>query len=121
MCDKARSEFVCNNFSSSNPAMLNKLILLSALVQGTLSMGTEANLKTSVMETIRSHVDSYAPTKTQCSDTTPCCTVSSSESCSLSTMPKDETTLVLPGGDTRCIYSYSTPFAFQVNAETIFR
>ena len=37
-----------------------------------------------------------------------CCNVSSSESCGLSSMPKDETTLVLPGGDTRCIYSYST-------------
>jgi hypothetical protein len=29
-------------------------------------------------------------------------------------MPKDQTTLVLPGGNTRCIHSYSTPFAFQV-------
>lgn len=29
-------------------------------------------------------------------------------------MKKDETTMVLPGGKTRCIFSYSTPFAFQV-------
>eukprot|EP00604_Paraphysomonas_vestita_P003633 CAMPEP_0174820236 /NCGR_PEP_ID=MMETSP1107-20130205/3928_1 /TAXON_ID=36770 /ORGANISM="Paraphysomonas vestita, Strain GFlagA" /LENGTH=376 /DNA_ID=CAMNT_0016035169 /DNA_START=214 /DNA_END=1344 /DNA_ORIENTATION=+ len=29
-------------------------------------------------------------------------------------MPKDQTTLVLPGGNTRCIFSTSTPFAFQV-------
>ena len=43
-----------------------------------------------------------------------CCNVTSSESCSLADMPKDETTLVLPGGETRCIYSYSTPYAFQV-------
>lgn len=29
-------------------------------------------------------------------------------------MPRDQTTLVLPGGNTRCIYSDSTPFAIQV-------
>eukprot|EP00981_Chlorochromonas_danica_P003179 scaffold633_cov288-Ochromonas_danica.AAC.14 len=29
-------------------------------------------------------------------------------------MTKDSSTLVLPGGETRCIFSYSTPFAFQV-------
>ena len=39
-----------------------------------------------------------------------CCNISASSECSLSTMAKDETTLVLPGGNTRCIYSYSSPF-----------
>eukprot|EP00604_Paraphysomonas_vestita_P002025 CAMPEP_0174820430 /NCGR_PEP_ID=MMETSP1107-20130205/4264_1 /TAXON_ID=36770 /ORGANISM="Paraphysomonas vestita, Strain GFlagA" /LENGTH=386 /DNA_ID=CAMNT_0016035773 /DNA_START=126 /DNA_END=1286 /DNA_ORIENTATION=- len=29
-------------------------------------------------------------------------------------LPKDQSTLVLPGGETRCIFSTSTPFAFQV-------
>jgi len=29
-------------------------------------------------------------------------------------MTKDKSTLVLPGGETRCIFSTSTPFAFQV-------
>ena len=43
-----------------------------------------------------------------------CCNITTGESCSISNMPKDQTTLVLPGGETRCIYSYSTPFAFQV-------
>ncbi len=43
-----------------------------------------------------------------------CCNVTTANSCSISRMPKDETTLVLPGGNTRCIHSYSTPFAFQV-------
>lgn len=43
-----------------------------------------------------------------------CCNVTSTESCPISTMLKDQSTLVLPGGETRCIYSYSTPFAFQV-------
>lgn len=43
-----------------------------------------------------------------------CCTVSATESCSVKTFAKDVTTLVLPGGETRCITSTSTPFAFQV-------
>ena len=29
-------------------------------------------------------------------------------------MSKDTSTLVFPGGETRCIYSDSTPYAFQV-------
>lgn len=51
-----------------------------------------------------------------------CCNITSSSSssnsapsCAINTFPKDESTLVLPGGETRCIFSYSTPFAFQVS------
>lgn len=63
---------------------------------------------------IQKHVASFeTPGQDLCTKYT-CCNVSASESCSLADMPKDETTLVLPGGETRCIYSYSTPFAFQV-------
>eukprot|EP00602_Paraphysomonas_sp_CaronLab_P002819 CAMPEP_0185025820 /NCGR_PEP_ID=MMETSP1103-20130426/9394_1 /TAXON_ID=36769 /ORGANISM="Paraphysomonas bandaiensis, Strain Caron Lab Isolate" /LENGTH=380 /DNA_ID=CAMNT_0027559187 /DNA_START=233 /DNA_END=1375 /DNA_ORIENTATION=- len=29
-------------------------------------------------------------------------------------MPRNSSTMVLPGGETRCIYSYSSPFAFEV-------
>lgn len=43
-----------------------------------------------------------------------CCNLTETETCSLSSMPKDKTMLVLPGGETRCIYSDSTPYAFQV-------
>lgn len=39
-----------------------------------------------------------------------CCNVTATESCSLNNMPQDQSTLVLPGGNTRCIYSTSTPF-----------
>ena len=39
-----------------------------------------------------------------------CCKISESESCSLKNMTHDETVLVLPGGETRCIFSYSTDF-----------
>ena len=40
--------------------------------------------------------------------------MSDTEGCSLDSLPSTSSSLVLPGGDTRCIFSYSTPFAFQV-------
>lgn len=61
------------------------------------------------------NVKSYQPAigKSLCQANT-CCNITSTESCSISSFEKGETTMVLPGGSTRCIYSYSTPFAFQV-------
>lgn len=90
-------------------------VIATALAQAALvKNAADVKIDSAVISNIRSHVESYAPTAAQCVGTN-CCTVSSTESCSISTMPKDVTTLVLPGGETRCIYSYSTPFAFQVN------
>mmetsp|Transcript_2400 Transcript_2400/g.3684 ORF Transcript_2400/g.3684 Transcript_2400/m.3684 type:complete len:462 (-) Transcript_2400:1413-2798(-) len=43
-----------------------------------------------------------------------CCNINPENKCSISEMTKDKSTLVFPGGETRCIYSYSTPYAFQV-------
>jgi hypothetical protein len=43
-----------------------------------------------------------------------CCKVSVNETCPISNMPEDESTLVFPGGETRCIFSNSSPFGFQV-------
>jgi hypothetical protein len=62
---------------------------------------------------ILADVASYKSSTDLCDKNT-CCTVTSTESCPISSMIKDQTTMVLPGGETRCIYSYSTPFAFQV-------
>ena len=42
------------------------------------------------------------------------CVVGDTEPCDLADMPKDETTMVYPGGETRCIFSTSSDFAFQV-------
>ena len=42
-----------------------------------------------------------------------CCDLENS-TCNISDMSKDTSTLVFPGGETRCIYSDSTPYAFQV-------
>lgn len=86
-------------------------VLVSILAHSALAR--DVKIDSSVIGSIHKHVQAYAPTSAQCVGTN-CCTVSSTESCSLSSMPKDVTTLVLPGGETRCIYSYSTPFAFQV-------
>jgi len=42
------------------------------------------------------------------------CYLSDSEECELSEMSDETSTLVYPGGTTRCIYADSTPFRFQV-------
>lgn len=54
-----------------------------------------------------------ASSGTLCTTNT-CCNITSSTNCDLSVMKRDESMIVLPGGDTRCIFSTSTPFAFQV-------
>jgi len=45
----------------------------------------------------------------------PCCFIAnSSDGCSLTNMPKLPSTIVFPGGKSRCIFSDSTDFGFQV-------
>jgi hypothetical protein len=44
----------------------------------------------------------------------PCCNITSSEPCDITRMTVDTSTLVQPGGMTRCIFSTSTPYSFQV-------
>ena len=45
----------------------------------------------------------------------PCCDIHKDiYGCSLRNMPKLPSTLVFPGGETRCIFSSSTPYSFQV-------
>jgi hypothetical protein len=43
------------------------------------------------------------------------CHYSDTESCNLASFPKDETSMVFPGGETRCIFSNTPNFAFQVS------
>lgn len=42
------------------------------------------------------------------------CHLASGETCDVRNFPKDETTMVFPGGETRCIFSNTPNFAFQV-------
>jgi hypothetical protein len=88
-------------------------VLLTVGILSQVALGIPSDAMITATVNIRNEVKRYAPKAAQCQGTT-CCTVSSTESCSVASMTKDETTLVLPGGNTRCIYSYSTPFAFQV-------
>jgi hypothetical protein len=83
-------------------------ILLIALI-GVVS----ASLKS--QDIIRAEVSKYQvdTAKDLCRGNT-CCTITDTESCNINTFEKDVSTLVLPGGETRCITSTSTPFAFQV-------
>jgi recombinational DNA repair protein RecR len=66
-------------------------------------------------QTIQNHILSLTPKLGgNICDGQTCCNVTSTEQCSISSMIRDQSILVLPGGETRCIYSTSTPFAFQV-------
>jgi hypothetical protein len=95
------------------------LTCLSTLLAGIVSASPISNYPTNFEEAkalIHDHLDTYYhPLKegSLCSGNS-CCNVTSSNSCSIKSFPKDQSTLVLPGGETRCIFSYSTPFAFQV-------
>ena len=42
------------------------------------------------------------------------CTITPDEPCSIADFPVDETAIVYPGGRTRCIYSDSSSYSFQV-------
>ncbi len=88
-----------------------KFSLLAGVLAQTAVAKTNAVNMDVVANTIHKYVDSYS---TSSSAATLSCTVSGSNACPLTDMPKDQTTLVLPGGETRCIYSYSSPFKFQV-------
>ncbi len=85
-----------------------RLALISVLLIGVSALNYEE-----ASAIILDDVASYKKGEGLCEANT-CCTVSATESCSISSFAKDKTTMVLPGGETRCIYSYSTPFAFQV-------
>lgn len=43
-----------------------------------------------------------------------CCTMSSTERCALNSYERDTSTMILPGGKTRCIAGDSTHYAFQI-------
>lgn len=82
-------------------------------VASALALGSHALTVEEATAVIHDHIKTYEYKGSMCTDVS-CCTVSSTEKCSITAMPKDTTTMVLPGGNTRCIFSTSTPFAFQV-------
>jgi hypothetical protein len=114
--------------------MLN-LVALSAIVSSGASALTAEQAKADALRYVSSlpSLSSYAGTSrghgvsstTSSTSTNPlcdsgdvnCCYISDTStgnSCDIATFPKDLTTLVHPGGSTRCMFSYSTPYSFQV-------
>ncbi len=115
---KSDEEIFLQTKAKSNQNMLNLLVLLA-----TVLAVTSATAPKSVEEAhkiIQDHVKSFGTGVGGLCDKNKCCTVSSTESCPISNMEKDSSTLVLPGGNTRCIFSDSTPFAFQVSRQFLF-
>lgn len=88
------------------------MIFRCILVASFFVAGVAADYK----DNIQAHIKSLKRNSEEplCGGDFPCCNMSSTESCVMSSMPRDKSTLVLPGGDTRCIYSYSTPFAIEI-------
>ena len=73
----------------------------------------EHNIPDSTVESITKYVASYSKNSVDATSAKSC-TVNGTNSCPISSMPADQSTLVYPGGNTRCILSTSTPYAFQV-------
>ena len=67
------------------------------------------------VKTIKSSLRLSGQVQSMCVDNK-CCILSSTEDCDFSNFKAYETTLVLPGGKTSCLYGEpsSTPYAFQV-------
>lgn len=87
-------------------------MMLLSVVIGLVSLGTVSALTSENI--LQNHVRSIsASAGTLCTSNT-CCNITSTNECNLNSMKRDESMIVLPGGDTRCIFSTSTPFAFQV-------
>jgi len=59
-------------------------------------------------------IKSSFPTKAHDNTAANTCDMTTGDSCDITNMPQDTTTLVSPGGMTRCIFSGSTPYSFQV-------
>ena len=68
--------------------------------------------RTALQNEVKGYQRTVGVGKTLC-ETYTCCELENS-SCDISTMPQDETTLVLPGGASQCIFDDSTPYAAQV-------
>ena len=89
-------------------SLITAFTLLPALALGM----TYDEAKTSILNEVNGFKGTVGIGKSLCESHT-CCELADSK-CDLSGMKQDETTLVLPGGESRCIYDTSTPYAAQV-------
>lgn len=88
------------------------MLLLSAIV-GILSYASVSASYDS-QRILQDYIQSISASSGTLCTTNTCCNITSSTTCDLNAMKRDESMIILPGGDTRCIFSTSTPFAFQV-------
>lgn len=86
-----------------------KLVFAACVLAPTVAMTVDEASKNIV-----NHVEQFNVGGSSLCSAHTCCNISATEACDVSSMPKDESTMVLPGGETRCIFADSTPFAFQV-------
>lgn len=90
------------------------LLPLSAVI-GLLSLNlVAASIPRDTKDFLVSHVNDFKRMSFDNFSKHPKCTISSDESCDVENMADDTSTLVYPGGDTRCIFSDSGDYAFQV-------
>lgn len=96
----------------STPAtMLAKLIFLALFV---VSAWGELDDVASTFQEVQDYVKSLDAFEYEWKRE---CHIGSGEPCNLTAFEKDETTMVFPGGETRCIFSNTPEFAFQVRED----
>lgn len=103
-------------------AMIQLLLVISVSIVATVMSVSTLNDAASIItnhlskRALKNKINGKSETGSYCSDNPSlCCTLSeSADGCSVGNMPMDQSTLVYPGGETRCIFTSSTPFTFQV-------
>lgn len=93
----------------SNFSLFLSIIQFVFIHASTLSVASKEDAVNHIQKYLNNNFETVTPLPT-----TPKCVLSSTESCPLSSLEADKTSLVFPGGETRCIFSTSTEFSFQV-------
>jgi len=86
------------------------VVTLSVAVFG----ATETSLFDTASNVIREHVKSYPPSSASRPSGVAQCTITAGNNCAITELATTGSTFVYPGGNTRCIFDTSTPYAFQV-------
>jgi len=91
--------------------MLMKLLAVPLMAGAAFGMSVEEAHRT-IREEVQNYKGERLAGKSLC-DQYSCCETQTDD-CNLSDMPQDQTSLILPGGESRCIFTDSTPYAAQV-------
>lgn len=92
---------------------ISLLLLIPAVIATSINHGEAMQ---DAQKIISDHIHKYyEPLKGGLCEGNTCCNITATESCPITKFAKDTSNLILPGGNTRCIFSSSTPYAFQVS------